>query len=97
MTWRTRFNLWRKERVRAIGPGREVPNAWYVRFTPNFGCAFRWFGRARIRYARHHGLQIVRWYGGTDDNGVPWGRWKVARQLLGKSRVRGEHYVTPGG
>lgn len=74
-----RFRQWRLARVRAISWGNS-----YIRFTPNFGFGVPWFGGRRLRYARHHGLQIVCWRGE---------RWAVQRQVLGHSTVKGEKYA----
>jgi hypothetical protein len=82
-----RFRQWRAAKVRAIG--RDT----YIRFTPSFGFSFPWGKRRRIRYAAHHGLQLVEWREGVDAEGFPTGRWVVARQLLGRSTVKGERYI----
>lgn len=74
------FSEWRRERVRCWEPTER----FYIRITPNFGFSIPWFGGKRIRYARHHGLQLVKWVGH---------RYYVEKQLLGRSRVRGEEYV----
>jgi hypothetical protein len=81
------FKAWRLAKVRLIGKDT------YIRFTPNFGFSVPWFKnrkngrRRRIRWARHHGLQLMEW------NNV--GRWIVAKQILGHSTVRGESFL-PG-
>lgn len=71
---------WWRARVRCIG--RDT----YIRFTPSFGFGVPWFPwkglRRRLRYARHHGLQLVVW------NNV--GRWVVSKQVFGQSTVKGE-------
>lgn len=91
------LNEWKRQGVRGIGPGIHKPGAhWYIRITPNFGIALPWFGGRRIRFAFHHGVQIVAWRSGYDDNGVPWGRWFVVKQLFGVSKVKGERYLTEG-
>ena len=75
---------WRQERVRLVGT-QKGRGDFYLRFTPNFGFSIPWFKngnrRRRIRYARHHGLQMVEWR-------RP--RWYVTKQILGKSTVKGE-------
>lgn len=78
------FRRWRQEGgVRGIGPGiKGTANEWYIKWAPNFGASLPWFGGRRIRIAKHHGVQIVRW--------LQSGRWVVARQLLGRSTVKGE-------
>lgn len=83
------YRQWRDAKVRAIG--RDT----YIRFTPSFGFSFPRGKGQRVRYARHHGLQIVEWREGRDANGDPIGRWVVARQLLGRSTVKGEAYKRP--
>jgi len=76
MRWLTRrIQSWWFAKVRAIGRGD-----CYVRLTPNLGLSLPWFGR-RLRWAPHHGLQLVVWRGN---------RWVVSRQVLGTSRVQGE-------
>lgn len=75
---------WKKERIRMFERGD-----FYIRFTPNFGFSIPWFKgpngrRRRLRFALHHGLQIVEW------RAV---RWMVAKQVLGKSKVIGEQYL----
>ncbi len=87
------IRAWRKERVRAWAPflnekrgdGPDQPfwTRFYIRFTPNFGLGLPWFGRSRLRIAWHHGVQWVTW---RHD------RWYVQRQVIGRSRVRGENY-----
>lgn len=74
---------WWKARVRGFGPGRRSPLGWYVRITPSLGFAIPWTKGRRIRWARHHGLQLVELRGE---------RWVVARQLFGRSSVKGEVY-----
>lgn len=81
------LRAWWLSCVRGFGPGRRQPDGWYVRITPNVGFAIPWFGRRRLRFARHHGLQLVEWRGE---------RWMVTKQLLGHSSVRGERFVTGG-
>lgn len=91
---RKRVGGWWRARVRAIGPGRHKPDRWYVRFTPSFGFSLPWLGTGRrLRFARHHGLQVVVWKSGKDQAGVPWGRWYVVKQLLGRSTVKGERFL----
>ena len=82
-----RFKKWRAAKVRAIG--RDT----YIRFTPSFGFSFPWGKGQRVRYAAHHGLQLVQWRRGVDAEGMPVGRWVVARQVLGRSTVKGERYT----
>lgn len=76
-----KFLAWRRAKVRVIGKDT------YIRFTPNFGFSFpllkRGGKRRRVRYARHHGLQITMWYGA---------RWVVTNQLIGKSTVKKESF-----
>ncbi len=57
---------------------------WYFRWAPNFGFACRWFGGRRVRWAKHHGLQTVKWVNT---------RWYVDRQIAGRSRVKGEQHI----
>lgn len=78
---------WRLTKVRAFGQDN------YIRLTPNFGFSIPWFRGTRIRFARHHGLQLVKWVGGQNSAGEPIGRWYVKKQVLGKSTVRGERYL----
>lgn len=73
------FRAWRKARVRLWEPTAR----FYIRITPNFGLSLPWFGGRRIRIAWHHGIQIVKWVGD---------RWYVQKQVLGRSRVKGENY-----
>jgi hypothetical protein len=88
-----RWRAWRRSGVRGFGPGMHTTGLeWYVRITPNLGAAIPWLGGRRLRIAWHHGVQIVRWYGGLDGTGTPFGRWFVEKQVLGRSRVRGERY-----
>lgn len=80
----SRLNRWRIAKVRLISFGDMGAN--YIRYTPTFGFAFAIRKgdnklRRRIRFAPHHGLQIVEWRGA---------RWVVTRQILGSSRVKGE-------
>lgn len=75
-----RFQAWQRRGFRAW----EWSDRLYVRIAPNFGFSVPWFGGRRIRYARHHGLQLVKWVGR---------RWYVQKQVLGKSRVNGERYL----
>jgi hypothetical protein len=74
---------WRAEKVRLI-----ERNDTYIRFTPNFGFSFPWFRngqfRRRVRFALHHGLQIVEWR---------HSRWFVSKQVLGKSKVKYELFL----
>ena len=80
-----KFQLWRMAKVRMIGKGDS-----YIRFTPNWGFAFRWpknrktGRRRRVRVAWHHGVQLVEWHGA---------RWVVHHQVLGHSRVKGESFM----
>lgn len=74
----TAWQRWRRAKVRALGRHN------YVRFTPDFGFAVSLAGGRRVRFAWHHGLQLVRWHRN---------RWIVERQLLGKSTVKGERYA----
>lgn len=71
---------WWVSRIRMIEVGR-----WYFRLTPHLGVGTPWFkdrGRkTRLRASRYHGVQRVTWYGA---------RWVVTKQLLGRSRVKGE-------
>lgn len=62
----------------------ELGDRTYIRFAPNFGFGIPWFGGKRIRFARHHGLQLVKWIGH---------RWYVEKQILGRSSVRGEEHI----
>lgn len=93
----TKFNNWRKSAgIRGFGPGisHSSKDDWYVKFTPNFGFALRLKNGKRIRYAFHHGLQLVRWFESINAKGESIGRWIVEKQYLGKSRVKGEVYAT---
>lgn len=74
LTWPIR---WWSSRVRVIG--RDT----YIRFAPNLGFAFSIGKGQRIRWARHHGLQLVTWRSNA---------WIVSRQLAGRSRVKGERH-----
>ena len=77
--WRQRIG------VKGFGPGIHKPGLeWYVRLSPNFGFSFPWFGNSRVRYALHHGLQRVVWSAN---------RWVVDKQLLGRSKVKGEVFA----
>lgn len=75
---------WRQKGPRGIGPGMKNPTGWYIKIAPNFGISIPWFGGARLRIAWHHGIQLVKWVGG---------RWYVTKQILGKSKVKGERYI----
>jgi hypothetical protein len=80
---------WRQERLRGL---QTKSGDHYIRFTPNFGFSIPWSKsprgyRRRIRYARHHGLQMVEWR---------TCRWFVSKQILGKSTVNGELYTNGG-
>lgn len=85
---------WWKARVRTFGPGAKSPDGWYVRLTPNLGFSLPWFGGRRLRWAPHHGLQLVEWSAGVTARGEPTGRWIVTRQVLGRSTVKGERYAS---
>lgn len=79
----SRINFWRKDKVRVF-ESKSRDN--YFRYTPTIGFAFvirngSTGKRRRIRFAPHHGVQIVEWRGA---------RWVVTKQLLGSSRVKGE-------
>lgn len=89
-----RLRAWWLDRVRGFGPGRHQPDGWYIRLTPSLGFSFPWKGR-RVRWAPHHGLQLVEWRWGRDTLGEVVGRWVVARQLYGRSSVKGERYIPP--
>jgi hypothetical protein len=71
---------WRAAKVRYVGWGPKPLVPYHVTLTPHFGFSLPWPG-GRLRYAPHHGLQFVQW------TGV---RWRVSRQFVGKSRVKGE-------
>lgn len=75
-----RFKQWKLARVRALS----LSSFFYIRFTPNFGFGFPLGRSRRLRFAAHHGLQLVVWRGE---------RWVVGRQLFGRSTVRGERHV----
>ncbi len=94
----TRFRAWRLAKVRLINFGRRsdgrgdggvsrYPN--YIRYTPDFGFSHSWprskkgFKR-RIRYAKHHGCQIVEWR---------TSRWVITRQVFGQSKVIGGNHL----
>jgi len=79
------FQEWRKARVRLIQWGGTPNYPYYVRFTPNFGISIPWFRGRRIRFAWHHGLQLVRWVNV---------RWYVEKQVWGKSTVKGEQFLS---
>jgi hypothetical protein len=77
------FLAWRHAKVRLL----EFRNG-YIRFTPMLGIGMPWFRDStkrprRLRVAKHHGFQIVTWYGA---------RWVVTKQLLGKSTVNKEAF-----
>lgn len=81
------FNRWRREAgVRGFGPGirHENKESWYVKYAPNFGFAFRLGKGRRVRFALHHGLQVVVWR---------TNRWVVTKQLFGKSKVKNEMFA----
>ena len=78
---RARLRKWRKAKARIWGRGSN-----YIRFTPDvgFSLGLPWKSKRgfkqRIRFANHHGVQIVEWRSS---------RWVVTKQLLGKSKVIG--------
>jgi hypothetical protein len=80
---------WRQQRIRMLKLDKRGDN--YIRFTPNFGFSIPFLPkgghRRRLRFARHHGLQIVEWR-------RP--RWFVAKQILGTSKVKGELFTNGG-
>ncbi len=84
MEARQRFLKWRKSKVRAFGPGHRSPRGWYICWTPRWGACINWFHGARLRIAKHHGVQRVVWRGE---------RWVVDKQLLGRSTVIRERYA----
>ena len=90
---RNPIKLWNREGVRGIGPAMKNRDGWYIRFTPNFGFSFMLrpvgLDARKLRFARHHGLQIATWRHGTE-------RWVVERQLLGRSTVKGEKHLVEG-
>ena len=89
--WRQvrRAGNWRRGRVRILQWGGPPTYATYIRFTPSLGLGVHWFkGKSpprarRLRVARHHGIQMVEWYGA---------RWVVTKQLFGASRVVKESF-----
>jgi hypothetical protein len=75
--------------VRFIQWGPAPLKPYHITITPRLGFAVPWKKtpdgtRERIRWAPHHGLQIVTWTGY---------RWVVRRQLLGSSKVKFEMYT----
>lgn len=72
---RFRLASWRNARVRAWGRNT------YIRVTPNFGFGLSIGRTVRVRFSWYHGLQMVR---------LIRGRWYIWRQLLGRSKVKGE-------
>lgn len=76
-----RFLAWRKKQVRLVQCCTSPHYAYHIRFTPNFGIGFPLSDIRRVRFGWHHGLQITQWDGY---------RWTVEKQLLGKSKIRGE-------
>ncbi len=94
-----RLHRWRVAEVRLInfgkrtdgrGEGAVVRNPNYIRYTPDFGFSHSWFKnrktgfRRRIRYAKHHGCQIVEWR---------VNRWVITKQVFGKSKVIGGDHL----
>jgi len=94
-----RWQRWRTAKVRLInfgkrsdgrGEGAEPRYPNYIRYTPDFGFSHSWPKnkrtgfRRRIRYAKHHGCQIVEWRKN---------RWVVTKQVLGKSKVIGGNHL----
>lgn len=73
-----RFNAWRMAKVRYIGWGPKPLVPYHITFTPKLGFSLPWFGKSRIRWAPHHGLQLV------ESNGH---RWVVRKQVLGTSSL----------
>jgi len=77
---RAPFNRWRMAKVRTLvqwGPKPLRP--YHITLTPRLGFSVPWLRGGRMRWAPHHGLQLVEWHKG--------GRWVVSKQLLGKSKV----------
>lgn len=76
-----RWNAWRLAKVRFLvqwGPKPLLP--YHITLTPRLGFSIPWFGGGtkRLRWAPHHGVQVVEWTGT---------RWVVRKQVFGRSKV----------